>query len=136
MDVILYTDGASRGNPGPSSIAYILQDDKGNIIKQDGEYVGELPSNEVEYLALEAGIKAALDVDGVSAVEARSDSELMIRQMLGIYRTRTPELLAIQRRIRHLVLDCNITYEHIPRKLNYAADRLANQVLNLYEGGA
>jgi ribonuclease HI/probable phosphoglycerate mutase len=128
--VILYCDGASRGNPGPSSIGYLLKDEDGRVIFSEGRILPPGTNNQAEYQALIAGLQAARD-RGVRNLLVRADSELMIRQMTGKYRVRNPGLLACYEQATNLSRSFDtIQFEHIPREQNAQADRLANEALD------
>jgi ribonuclease HI len=99
MRVTLYTDGASRGNPGPAAIAYRVVGESGGVLDAHAERVGVLPNNQAEYEALIAGLGAAVR-RAATAVTAISDSQLMIRQLRGEYRVKSAEIRALYTRVR------------------------------------
>ncbi len=130
MKFILYTDGAARGNPGPAAIAVVLLDTRGREIKALGEYIGEATNNEAEYRALLKGLELAIAHEA-EALEIRTDSELLARQLKGDYRVRAQNLKPLhaqaQRELKRLA---HVSVRHIPREQNRHADRLANQALD------
>jgi len=128
--LIAYSDGASRGNPGPASIGGLVLDQAGNQLATISRRIGRGTNNEAEYRAAIAAVEAALAL-GASEVELRMDSELVVLQFNGRYRVRNPRLvphhqrlLSLKSRLRRLDL------VHVPRASNAAADRLANAALD------
>lgn len=127
----LYTDGASRGNPGKAAIAYILIGD-GRILREHGEAIGIATNNEAEYRALIAGLKAAAALD-LHEVSVHSDSELMVKQMKGSYAVRSARLLPLYKQATEAksMFD-RVTFTSLPREdpLIQQADALANEALD------
>jgi ribonuclease HI len=122
-------DGASRGNPGPSAAAYVVNDEDG-VVKREGEVIGEATNNEAEYVALLRGLVKAREL-GYSAVEALGDSELVVEQVSGEWRCRADNLKPLCEE----VLEVTGSFEefeirHVPREENTAADELANAALD------
>lgn len=128
---LLYTDGASRGNPGQAAIAYIIIGN-GSIIREHGEAIGIATNNEAEYRALIAGLKAAAALD-LQVVSVYSDSELMVKQMKGSYAVRSPRLLPLYEQANEAknMLEC-VTFTSLPREdsIIQKADALANEALD------
>jgi ribonuclease HI len=128
--VLLYTDGGARGNPGPAAFAYVLQTEDGTVLASRGEAIGVATNNVAEYSALVAGLRHAIET-GVSELEVRSDSELMVKQMRGEYRVKNKALqelfLDASRLARQLPA---VTYTHVRREHNQLADQLLNDVLD------
>ena len=127
--VILYTDGAARGNPGPAAIGIVLSEASGKEIEAFGEVIGETTNNEAEYRALLRGL--ALAAKHGDEIEVRTDSELMARQLKGTYRVRAANLkLLFDQAQRALAKFRRATIVIVPRELNRRADALANQALD------
>jgi ribonuclease HI len=127
--VILYTDGAARGNPGPAAIGVVLGDANRNEIESFGEVIGETTNNEAEYRALLRGL--ALAAKHGDEIEIRTDSELMARQLKGTYRVRAANLKPLYEQAqRALAKFKRATIVIVPRELNRRADALANQALD------
>jgi ribonuclease HI len=131
MRLIAYSDGASRGNPGPASIGALVIDEGGTRLTEISRSIGIGTNNEAEYRAAIAAVEAAIAL-GARDVELRMDSELVVRQFSGTYRVRNP---ALQRHFQRLValrgqLD-RLDLVHVPRELNRDADRLANRALDM-----
>jgi ribonuclease HI len=126
----LRTDGASRGNPGPAAAGIVIERMDGSILAQLGQYLGEMPNNQAEYRALILGLKMVVDRQPV-AVDIYMDSELVVRQMTGVYQVRDVTLQQLHREAMMLVQVLpQVTFTHIRRAQNALADRLANQALN------
>jgi ribonuclease HI len=125
-DAVLWSDGAARGNPGPAGIGALLQSRAGKCLAEVSAYIGDATNNVAEYRALLAGLERALEL-GVRRLEVRADSELMIRQLEGRYRVKTPHLRPLFERAKEMLarLD-DYRLQHVPRHLNAEADRLAN----------
>ena len=127
---VLYADGAARGNPGPAAAGYVLDDGAGQPVAAGGIALGRATNNVAEYKALLAGLARALEL-GVPAIDVRMDSELVVRQMGGIYRVKNEglkplfaEAQALARRFERF------TIRHVPREQNARADAEANRALD------
>ncbi len=126
----LYTDGGSRGNPGPSATGFILVDSSDRVVEQGGEYIGITTNNQAEYQAVRMGLKAAL-AKGWTTVELRADSLLVINQLKGIYKVKNRELWPIYDNITQLIAQFNkVKFTHVPRELNKLADAMVNKTLD------
>ena len=105
MKARLFTDGGARGNPGPAAYGFVLEDDGGTVLAAHGEAIGVATNNVAEYSALLAGLERAAEL-GVDELEVVSDSELMVKQMTGVYRVKNEALrdlsLEASRRARKL----------------------------------
>jgi ribonuclease HI len=134
-DLILHVDGASRGNPGPAATGVILMTPDGVEVLTVGEYIGETTNNVAEYRALIAALRRAPDYLRKVAkpeLEVRSDSELLIRQMKGEYRIKSPGLIPLAVEAQGLARKfARVAWRHIPREENDRADRLCNKALNV-----
>ena len=130
MKAWLWTDGGARGNPGPAAYAYVLEADDGTVLDARGEAIGVATNNVAEYSALVAGLRRAGEL-GVTELELRSDSELLVKQMRGEYRVKNKALqelfLAASRAARDIG---RVTYTHVRREHNELADRLVNEALD------
>ena len=126
---VLYVDGASRGNPGRAGAGVWMMDGEGKKILEMARYLGYKTNNQAEYLALLLGLKEAKRLGGGS-LRIFTDSELVERQVRGIYRVRDMKLKALhQTVIRKLAGFSSYQIESIPRGQNHVADRLANQAI-------
>ena len=127
--VIIYTDGAADPNPGPAAIGVIIKDEKGNIINSISKYVGHTTNNKAEYLAVIEALEEALKL-GATSVDLKSDSELVVRQITGIYKVRKEELKLLFQKVKQLQNSLrNFQVTHIKRNRNKAADRLTKKAL-------
>ena len=130
MKARLFTDGGSRGNPGPAAYAYVLEADDGTVLDARGEAIGVATNNVAEYSALVAGLERAVEA-GVDELEVVSDSELMVKQMRGEYKVKN-------RALQDLFLDSSrlarkidrVTYTAVRREHNELADSLVNEALD------
>lgn len=130
MNVVVYVDGASRGNPGPSSIGVVIEDEAGGTIKEYGRAIGEQTNNVAEYTALLDALRTAEEL-GAKRVKVRSDSQLLVRQFNGQYRVKNERLMKYLLQIQNLRRRFeSVELEHVPRELNKRADRLANEALD------
>ncbi|MBS3759877.1 ribonuclease HI [Halodesulfurarchaeum sp.] len=127
--VHVYFDGACRGNPGPSSVGWVLIDEDG-IVDEGGETIGRATNNQAEYEALIHGLEVAVQY-GYDEAEIRGDSELIVNQVTGAWNANDPTLREYRVRVHELLAefeDYSIT--HVPRETNDRADNLANEALD------
>ena len=123
--LIVACDGASRGNPGPAGIGAQVTDERGTILGEVARGIGETTNNVAEYTAVIEGLSLAQEL-GARTVTLRSDSLLLINQLTGRYRVKSEHLQPLHRRARSLGAGFErITFEHVPREQNTAADALA-----------
>lgn len=129
-DAIIYADGGSRGNPGPSASGYVIMDNEQRILAQGGEYLGITTNNQAEYQGVRLGLEKALEL-GLKKVEFRLDSMLVVNQMNGIYTIKNRELWPINERIRGLMPHFDqVGFRHVPREMNQLADNEVNRTLD------
>ncbi|HEY4677781.1 MAG TPA: ribonuclease HI family protein [Candidatus Angelobacter sp.] len=129
-------DGGARGNPGPAAYGVIVRDARGEIIAELSDYLGVQTNNYAEY----SGLLAALDFavrEKHPSLRVLSDSELLVRQMQGRYKVKSPGLIDLYDRARSLVRKLeHFSIDHVLRQYNKDADALVNQVLDSREKGA
>lgn len=126
----LYTDGGSRGNPGPAGIGIVLLRENGDVCCAGGRFLGECTNNVAEYRALIWGLKTAVNC-GVTDLLVRADSELVVKQMRGEYRVKHPGLQPLFARAKDLARElASVRYEHVRREQNTHADELANAAMD------
>jgi ribonuclease HI len=127
MIVHAFTDGAARGNPGESGIGVIFKDEKGTTLAKVYGYIGEGTNNTAEYQALLACLKSASKTK-CSKLIVHSDSELMVRQLLGQYKVKDPNLKILYLKVHRMIAKATFEFEikHVVRELNKEADQLAN----------
>lgn len=127
---LVYSDGASRGNPGPASAGAVVIDPLGVVQAEVSEPLGIQTNNYAEYLGLIRGLECALEL-GARVVEVRMDSELLVKQATGVYRVRHPGLIPLSLRMNELRRKFDrVTFTHVRREFNKRADALANQALD------
>ncbi len=125
----VYFDGACRGNPGDAAVGYVIVSGDG-IVAEGGETIGRTTNNQAEYEALIRALEAA-DRDGFDEVEVRGDSQLIVKQVKGAWKTNDPELREKRVRVRELLERFDDwTLSHVPREINERADELANEALD------
>jgi ribonuclease HI len=126
----LFTDGGSRGNPGPAAYGFVLEDEAGTEFASRGEAIGIATNNVAEYSALVAGLETAVQL-GVTEIEVVSDSELLVKQMRGEYKIKNEALreLSLQATRLGRQLD-TVEYRHVRRERNTRADGLVNEALD------
>jgi ribonuclease HI len=131
--VVIYTDGGSRGNPGPSAAGYVMYDDE-IIVDRGGQYLGITTNNVAEYQAALLGLQKALEY-GAQTVDFRMDSLLVVNQMNGIFKVKNRELEPSHEKIKLLENKFRrVRYVHVKRELNRLADAVVNQILDEHEG--
>jgi len=125
--VIVSSDGAARGNPGPAGIGFVVQDARGRRLAEVGEGIGIATNNVAEYRAAIEGLRRARALEATDVL-LRSDSKLLIEQLAGRFKVRNARLVELHAEVRELTGGFrSISYEHVPRERNREADRLANQ---------
>ncbi len=125
-----HVDGGARGNPGPAGYGVAITDPSGHPVAQLSEYLGHRTNNYAEYQGLLAALRYAGE-NRIKALKVISDSELMVRQMKGIYKVRHPELRQLYDQAQQLVRGLeHFEIRHALREHNKIADRLANQAMD------
>src|SRR3989344_1368120 len=134
--VIIYTDGGSRGNPGPAALGIVIQDTSGKLIKEYGEALGVRTNNEAEYEAVIFALKKVKALFGKEKtknmqLDVRMDSELVMKQLTGKYKIEEEKLFPLFIKIWNLKMDFGaIMFTHVPREKNKEADRMVNEALD------
>ncbi len=127
---ILFSDGASRGNPGEGGAGVVIYDGENNKICEGVKYLGTVTNNQAEYQALVFGLQKAKKLS-VQNLTIRSDSELLVRQLGGIYRVKNEGLQSLYLKVRKLLSGFrSLKIEHVVREQNKEADRLANRAVD------
>jgi len=125
-----YIDGASRGNPGRAAIGIVIMNGNGHVIDELKRYIGETTNNMAEYQALIEALTEGKRIGG-KGIKVFSDSELMVRQINGIYKVKDAKLLDMYREAKRLISGFGeFKIEHIARDKNSTADALANEALD------
>jgi ribonuclease HI len=129
-EIIVYTDGASRGNPGPASIGIHVISLEGTVLFEHKESLGTQTNNFAEYTAVLRSLELARSY-GVRSILIRSDSELMVKQMKGEYKVKSPAIQPLFEVCKGLLSHFEkVRFEHVRREQNKEADRLANEALD------
>ena len=124
--ITAYIDGGARGNPGPAGYGVHIIDQGGNVLAELYEAIGTATNNIAEYRGLLAALEWAV-AHGHTRLHIKSDSQLLVHQMNGVYRIKHPGLLPLYRQARHLMAKVGaVTLEHVRREQNKEADRLSN----------
>jgi ribonuclease HI len=133
--LVIYADGASRGNPGPAGIGVVIEDERGRVRKEVSQFVGRKTNNQAEYMALIQGLQVAAEYQA-DAIQVRLDSELLVRQLKGEYKVKSPLLKPLRNKVQKLLAGYKVVgIEHIERQYNRAADRLANRAIDAASSG-
>jgi ribonuclease HI len=128
--VTVNIDGGARGNPGPAGYGAVFKDASGKKIGELSRYLGTRTNNYAEYSGLIAALEHAV-AHSYSALKVFSDSELLVRQITGVYKVRSPELRELYDRARALIRKLeSFRIEHVRREFNHEADRLANRAMD------
>lgn len=134
--LVAHTDGGARGNPGPAGFGVVLHDAQGNKVAGLSQYLGHQTNNFAEYQALIAALEYAVE-HGPKALKVISDSELLVRQMKGIYKVKEPTLRDLHARASQLARQLQwFEIEHVLRGHNKEADQLANEAMDKGSGRA
>lgn len=132
--VVIYSDGASKGNPGDAGIGVVISDTEGNVLREVAEYIGKQTNNVAEYSALIRGLEEAADL-GATQVAICTDSELLARQLAGVYKVKSPNLKPLfEQAVMILRAFERVTISHVVRELNKRADELANEGVRRHKG--
>jgi len=130
IKAIIYSDGASRGNPGPSAAGFIIMSDSQDYIAEGGAYLGFTANNVAEYQAVYLGLEKAQEL-GIKTVDFRMDSQLVMNQLNEVHESRQNELTAIRHRIIELARQFEqVTFTHVKREYNTLADGVVNKILD------
>ncbi|MFZ2125904.1 MAG: reverse transcriptase-like protein [Candidatus Microsaccharimonas sp.] len=130
--ITIYTDGGSRGNPGPSAAGYVILNPRQEVIAEGGEYLGITTNNQAEYHGVRIGLEKALELK-YRRVDFKIDSMLVVNQMKGFYKIKNRELWPIHERIRELMKKFDkVTFSHVAREFNQLADGMVNKTLDAH----
>jgi len=134
--IIIFTDGGSRGNPGPAGAGAVIFDDKNNEIKAVSKFLGSRTNNWAEYEAVAIGLETAKRMFGKKLsemdIEVKMDSQLIQRQLNNEYQIKEETLFSQYIKVHNLIVKYfkNIKFTHIPREENKRADELANETMD------
>jgi ribonuclease HI len=128
--VTLFADGGSRGNPGPAASGAVLVDGSGVVVREEGRFLGIATNNVAEWRALIIGLEAAREL-GIDELNVRLDSELVVRQVTGVYRVKHADLIPLAAQARTLLRQFrDVDIAHVRRNDNQLADAVVNRVLD------
>jgi len=128
--LVAHSDGGARGNPGPAGFGVVIKDESGKKVATLSEYLGHQTNNFAEYQGLIAALEYALE-HGPKALKVISDSELLVRQIKGIYKVKNPTLQDLHARAKELIRQLEwFSIGHALREHNQEADRLANEAMD------
>jgi ribonuclease HI len=126
----LRTDGGARGNPGPAAAAFVLESEDGAVVRSGGRFLGDATNNVAEYEALIWGLETALD-HGVRRLKVCADSELVVRQVNGVYKVKHPNMKPLHAKVTALMRRFErVDVGHVRRSDNTLADALANEAMD------
>jgi ribonuclease HI len=130
-NLIIYTDGGARGNPGPAALGFVIYDASSQeLLFQKGEYLGEQTNNYAEYMALVRSLETAQSLGG-EVLDIRMDSQLIVRQMQGLYKIKQPHLRLLADQVFKLLRTFKkFTFTHVFREQNKMADKMVNEALD------
>ena len=130
MKLFIHTDGGARGNPGPGAIGIVIANEKKEIIKEIGKFIGRSTNNEAEYQAVVEALKTCGEKKNLD-IEFFIDSLLIVNQLNGKFKVKEPRLKKYFNEIKLLEKNFrSVKYTHIERSKNYAADKIVNEVLD------
>jgi ribonuclease HI len=124
-----FTDGGSRGNPGPSASGVVILTMKSDVVEAFGEYLGTTTNNVAEWTAVKLALEAIAKYEP-TRVHAFMDSELVCKQLNGIYRVKHPDLIPLYRAVVELAKSYNVTFQHVYREKNKLADAQVNLAID------
>lgn len=130
-ELLIYSDGGSRGNPGPSASGYvILTKDESHVLERGGQYLGITTNNQAEYQAVKLALEAAAKFEPKS-IQFRIDSMLVVNQLNGTFKVKSKELWPVHEEIKRLAENYgSVKYKHVYREYNQLADDEVNKVLD------
>jgi len=135
MQINIYTDGGARGNPGISGYGLVIFDESNNIIYKESKFLGIKTNNEAEY----AGLLGALEWTKtnhqnleISQINFHSDSQLLVRQIQGVYKVKAPNLIPLFKKAKEIIqlIEIPIIFKDVRREFNKVADELANEAMD------
>lgn len=128
-ELIIHTDGGSRGNPGPSAVGVVITTPDEKHLESFGQYLGIATNNQAEYSAVIAAIKAAEKYEP-KKIRFFLDSELVVKQLTGIYKIKHPEMRTLYNEIQSLIANIDVSFQHVLRAYNKGADLEVNKALD------
>lgn len=127
---IMYFDGASRGNPGPSGAGAVILEPGGKVVEEVGRFLGVQTNNVAEYQSAILGFETALRL-GIRELDVRADSLLVVQQLKGLWKIKHPGLIPLWEKARALLTRFDrVDLRHVPRELNTLADEMSNRAID------
>lgn len=132
MNLIIKTDGGSRGNPGPAACAFVAKDGSGNLREKCGKYLGVATNNVAEYegVLLALGSLPAKQGEILKEIDFYLDSLLVVNQLKGLWKIKDENLKVLNLKIKDSTKNLTVSWNHIPREENFEADALVNETLD------
>lgn len=130
MKLKVFTDGGARGNPGIAGYGVYIEDENNNMIYEEGKFLGIKTNNEAEYMGLIGALTWLNENTTDEEIEINSDSQLLVRQMKGVYKVKAPHLKELWIVAINLSKGKNIKYNEIRREYNTKSDALANMAMD------
>jgi ribonuclease HI len=131
-DVVVHTDGGSRGNPGPAAIGAVICDREGRVLAEIAEALGVATNNVAEYTAVLRALERAHEL-GARRVDLKADSKLLVEQLNGRWKIKNPTLRVLHEKVREAAKRFDaVTYTHVRRERNVEADALVNVALDAW----
>lgn len=127
--VVVFCDGGSRGNPGPSALGVVIKTTKGEVISEIGEFLGIQTNNYAEYMAVVRAMEY-LKGKGIKSAQFYLDSQLVVRQLNGEYKIKSDNIKHLNQKVNELRADIDVSFEHVYRENNKEADAEVNKVLD------
>ena len=126
---MVFCDGGSRGNPGPSALGVVIKTTKGEVISQIGEFLGTQTNNYAEYMAVVRAMEY-LKEKSIKSAQFYLDSQLVVRQLNGEYKIKSDNIKHLNQKVNELRADIDVSFEHVYRENNKEADAEVNKVLD------
>lgn len=128
--LVINTDGGARGNPGPAGIGVVIKSESGDMVYQYGGFIGVATNNVAEYKALIKALEEARHL-GAGEVRIQMDSELIVKQMQGVYKIKEPTLKGLAQEVFGLLNNFSkFSFHHVRREFNKEADAMVNQAID------
>ena len=131
MRLKIFTDGGARGNPGIAGYGVYIEDENKRMIFEEGKFLGIKTNNEAEYMGLIGALTWVEENAPEAEIEINSDSQLLVRQMKGIYKVKAINLKSLWAKAKELSFGKKIGFKEIRRELNFKADSLANEAMDI-----
>lgn len=133
-NITIYTDGGSRGNPGPAAAGILIFDSNEKLLKLNAKYLGEMTNNQAEYEALLTALRMAQVMKGVKNIICYMDSDLIVKQLRGEFKVKSPNIKRLKSIADKLIANFEeVEFSHVKREYNQFADKLVNVILDAIE---